>query len=126
MPYANKEDERVYRKKYYALNKKKIKDRANKHYNQNKEQHKKSSAEYRETDIGKSVVAESRDKVKNERKQTTEISIAKNTYYKRWNYAEDYILVTMKENKNTWKEISTQLDRSLKSVEARYKKLQNK
>jgi len=126
MPYANKEDERAYRKKYYMLNKEKMKKRANKHYKDNIEQHKKSSKEYRKTDIGKEVVRKSRIATSTERKKTAEISIEKKTYYKRWDYAEDYILLTMKENKNTWREIATQLNRSIKGVEARYIKLQNK
>lgn len=126
MPYADREDERAYRKKYYKLNKDKMKKRAKDHYEAHTEQHKKTSAEYRKTDAGKEVIKNSRASEKLERKKSTEQSIENKTYYKRWDYAEDFILLTMKENKNSWKEIATQLQRSLKSVEARYVKLMAK
>lgn len=123
MPFANKEDERAYRKEYYKLNKEKIKKRANKHYYDNIEHHKKVYKEYRTTDNGKETIKLGRANEKLERLKSTEKAIAKNTHYKKWCNTEDALLLQMKENKASWKNISEALSRSLKSVEARYVKL---
>lgn len=123
MPFANREDERAYRKEYYKLNKEKMKDRAKKHYYDNIEQHKKVYGEYRKTDEGKETIRLGRANEKLERLKTTEEAIANNTHYKKWCNQEDALLLQLKDNKTSWKEIAKQLNRSIKGAEARYRKL---
>ena len=122
MPYANKEEERAYKKEYYRLNKEKLKERAKQHYYDNLEHHKEVYGKYRKTDDGKETIKIGRENEKLERLKTTELSIAKNTYYKKWCNEEDALLLELKEKKSSWKEISKRLGRSIKSVEARYRK----
>ena len=123
MPFANKEDERVYRKKYYKLHKEKIKESASNHYYNNKEHHKKQYKEYRGTDAGKETVRLGRKNEKLERLKSAEQAIDKNIHYSKWSNVEDMQLLELKENKTSWKKIAETLNRSIKGAEARYYKL---